>query len=121
MLGENNILIEVKGDDVKYDDCDERRNYRTHTINRDYQDFQQPIPLTRTVSDKTEDSKTWKSCCLIVDKAAIKYFVQVGVLGSLIIFSCSMLIVEPDCNSQRNYAGLLMVCLGCFLPSPKLN
>jgi hypothetical protein len=63
----------------------------------------------------------WKSCCLVVDKNAMKYFVQIGVLCGLITFSATMLVVEKDCNSQRNYASLLMVCLGCFLPSPKMS
>lgn len=68
--------------------------------------------------NKTEE---WRSCCLKVDKNALKYFIQVGILGGLIIFSATMLVIDKDCNSQRNYSGLLMVCLGCFLPSPKLE
>ena len=68
--------------------------------------------------NKTEE---WKSCCLRVDKNMVKYVIQVGILGGLIIFSASMLVVDKDCNSQRNYSSLLMICLGVFLPQPKMN
>ena len=63
----------------------------------------------------------WKSCCLKVDKNMVKYVIQVGILSSLIIFSATMLVVDKDCNSQRNYSSLLMICLGVFLPQPKMN
>ena len=74
------------------------------------------------VNNQEENGNTeWRSCCLKVDKNAIKYFVQVGILGGLIIFSSCMLVVEKGCDSQRAYAGLLMVCLGVFLPQPKIT
>ena len=63
----------------------------------------------------------WKSCCLKADKNMVKYIVQVGILSGLILFSASMLVVDRDCNSQRNYSSLLMICLGVFLPQPKMN
>ena len=68
-----------------------------------------------------ESNEEWKSCCLKMDKNAVKYFIQVGVLISIIVSSASMLVIEPDCNSQRNYAGLLTLSLGIFLPQPKMN
>lgn len=70
---------------------------------------------------KEEQNKTWNSCCLTVDKVALKYIIQVSILSSLILTSLTMLIVDTECNSQRNWSGLLMVCLGVFLPSPKIN
>ena len=66
-------------------------------------------------------SEVWKSCCLTMNPSAVKYFVQVGILSSLIIFSATMLVVDNNCESQRNYGSLLMVCLGTFLPAPKIN
>ena len=56
----------------------------------------------------------WKSCCLKADKNAVKYFIQVGILSGLILFSATMLVVDRDCNSQRNYSSLLMICLLFF-------
>jgi len=71
--------------------------------------------------DLPEDTTTWKSCCLRVDKNAMKYFIQVGILSGLIIFSATMLVIDERCESQRNYSSLLMFCIGAFLPSPKLS
>ena len=73
------------------------------------------------VQEEEKSNGEWKSLCFKLNTNATKYFVQVGVLTGLIIFSSIMLVKEPDCQSQRNYSSLLMVCLGCFLPSPKIT
>jgi hypothetical protein len=75
-------------------------------------------PVNIQDENKVEE---WRSCCLKADKNAVKYFIQVGILSSLIIFSAVMLAVDKDCNSQRNYSSLLMISLGTLIPSPKLN
>ena len=75
----------------------------------------------RDLERQSTMGKTWKSCCITADKQGIKYFVQVGILGTLILTSLTMLIYDKDCNSQRNWAGLLMVAVGVFLPSPRLD
>ena len=69
----------------------------------------------------TQRSTEWISCCFKMNTSAVKYFVQVSILSGLIIYSAVMLVVSPDCNSQRNYGSLLMICLGTFIPSPKIN
>jgi len=73
------------------------------------------------VPDEPKIEKEWISCCIKMDKSAVKYFTQISVLTGLIVFSATMLVYDTDCNSQRNYASLLMVCLGCFLPQPKMT
>ena len=65
--------------------------------------------------------KTWKSCCLTVDKQAIKYFIQVATIGGLFTTSLVMLIVDTGCVSQRNWASLLTLSIGILCPSPKKN
>lgn len=70
---------------------------------------------------QTSLGKTWKSCCITADKGAVKYIIQVIILSSLIASSVIMIIVDKDCNSQRYYAGILMICLGVFLPSPRIQ
>ena len=65
--------------------------------------------------------KTWRSCCLIINPIAAKYFIQVSVLVGLIVISTTMLVYDNSCNSQRWWSGLLMVAVGVFLPSPKLT
>ena len=73
------------------------------------------------INQTEEVNEEWRSCCLKVDKNMVKYISQVCILSGLIIFSAVMLVVEKDCNSQRNYSSLLMICLGCFLPQPKIS
>jgi hypothetical protein len=73
------------------------------------------------INQTEEANEEWRSCCLKVDKNAVKYFVQVGILSGLVIFSAVMLVVEKDCASQRNYSSLLMISLGTLIPSPKMT
>jgi hypothetical protein len=65
--------------------------------------------------------KAWKSCCFSVSPIAVKFFIQVVVLGGLIISSVVMIIVDKECNSQKWYSGLLTLCLGVFLPAPRMQ
>jgi hypothetical protein len=62
-----------------------------------------------------------KSCCFRIDHNAARFFSQIFVLIGLIIYSAVMLVVNQDCNSQRNYSSILTLCLGAFLPSPKIS
>ena len=67
------------------------------------------------------NSKVWKSCCLTTSPQAIKYFVQVSVLISLIAYSMTMIVYDNRCESQRAYGSLLMMSIGVFIPAPKIN
>ena len=78
-----------------------------------------PNNYNRTISD--QKSNQWKSCCFTINTSATKYFVQVSILTSLIVYSAVMLVVIPECNSQRNYSSLLLFCLGILTPSPKMS
>jgi hypothetical protein len=73
------------------------------------------------VSPVNTNREKWSSCCLTVDKNAVKYVVQVSVLAGLIVFSATMLVVNPECESQRHYSSLLLFCLGILTPTPKMN
>ncbi len=77
-------------------------------------------PCVTTPVNRSKQTE-WKSCCFKMNPSATKYFIQVGILSGLIVYSATMLVVNPDCNSQRNYGSLLMICLGTFIPSPKIN
>jgi hypothetical protein len=74
-----------------------------------------------TLSRSNKEKQEWRSCCFSINQSAVKYFVQIGILSGLIIFSATMLVIDNNCESQRNYGSLLMVCLGCFLPTPKMS
>ena len=65
--------------------------------------------------------KTWKSCCVTVDKGMVKYIIQVLTIGGLFTTSLVMLIVDESCVSQRNWASLLTLSIGILCPSPKMN
>ena len=87
----------------------EPNKYETNELNRN---------IIRYNSNST-NTKEWRSCCFSINSSAAKYFVQASVLTSLITYSAVMLVVNEDCNSQRNYSSLLMMCLGILIPSPK--
>lgn len=81
------------------------------------------IEPIKKIEEHTQEilTKPWRSCCFELDKNCLKYFTQVFVLSGLIVLSATQLVINNDCNSQRNWSGLLMICLGTFLPSPKIN
>ena len=81
----------------------------------------EPVCPVISSSPRNSNKIEWRSCCFKMNPNATKYFVQVSILSGLIIYSAVMLVVSPDCNSQRNYGSLLMICLGTFIPSPKIN
>ena len=68
-----------------------------------------------------ENRNELKSCCFKIDHNAARFFSQIFVLIGLIVYSAVMLVVNEDCNSQRNYSSILTLCLGAFLPSPKIS
>ena len=81
----------------------------------------EPIVSIRSETNLPNKKPTqWKSCCFTINTSATKYFVQVSILASLIVYSATMLVIIPECNSQRNYSSLLLFCLGILTPTPKM-
>jgi hypothetical protein len=74
-----------------------------------------------TRESRNEIRNELKSCCFKIDHNAARFFSQIFVLIGLIVYSAVMLVVNEDCNSQRNYSSILTLCLGAFLPSPKIS
>ena len=70
---------------------------------------------------RSDNMNELKSCCFKIDHNAARFFSQIFVLIGLIVYSAVMLVVNEDCNSQRNYSSILTLCLGAFLPSPKIS
>jgi hypothetical protein len=54
------------------------------------------------------------------NRDSIRFFTQVSVLVAAGVFSGVMLIENPECNAQRNYSAILMMCLVFFLPTPTI-
>ena len=71
--------------------------------------------------EQKNKNTVWESCCFSINPVAVKYFIQVGILSSLILTSLTMLIYDKSCDSQRWWSGLLTLCLGVFLPAPKMT
>jgi len=64
---------------------------------------------------------TWKSCCLVLDKRAVQYFTQIGIIGSVMAFSVVQLYTRSDQASQQSYMGLLTMMCGVLIPNPKFR
>ena len=83
-------------------------------------DLEQSQIIEKEVTHR-ESRNELKSCCFMIDHNAARFFSQIFVLIGLIVYSAVMLVVNEDCNSQRNYSSILTLCLGAFLPSPKIS
>ena len=62
------------------------------------------LELQRVNSER----KTWKSCCLTLDREFVQYAVKYLILIGLIIFFSIELHVAEDCNDKQLYNSLLM-------------
>lgn len=106
---------------IYYDEINKHKNNNNNII---YKDIMNSVDLEAgniiTIANNTNNIDEWRSCCFKIQPNALKFFIQSSVLISLIIFSSIMLVVDDKCESQRNYGSLLMFCLGCIMPSPKL-
>ena len=63
----------------------------------------------RSISDKT-----WKSCCLTIDRNAAKYCIQVGILTGLIVASLTMLIYDKNEIVREIGLDYLLYVWECF-------
>ena len=79
------------------------------------------MDLSKDLERQSTMNTTWHSCCLTIDRNAAKHFIQVSILSGLIVVSLTMLMYDKDWNSQKWWSGLLTLCLGVFLPSPRLS
>lgn len=88
------------------------------------------IDITREQSiNRRKDEKIrreWRSCCLIFDKDFCRFFTQLGILCATMTF-CAIQLTKihqgtDECNAKSNtYIGILTMCLGIIIPSPKLK
>jgi hypothetical protein len=89
------------------------------------------LDIEKQIADKTDEIQFrrmtfWKSCCGVVDKRAIQYFVQVFI-GLVVILFCMYQITDAPmrvCDSEDDntvYVALISTVIGWFLPSPKFG
>ena len=68
--------------------------------------------------ENIHQQNTWRSCCYDLDKNAVMYFTQVGIIFFVICFAVFKLITDNSEGSQTIYMSLLTLCLGSVAPAP---
>ena len=68
--------------------------------------------------ENIQQQNTWKSACLVMDKNAVMYFTQVGIIFFVICFAVFKLITDNSEGSQTIYMSLLTLCVGIVSPQP---
>ncbi len=71
--------------------------------------------------ESEQKENTWTSCCIKVDKSAVKFFSQLGIISSVMIFCIYQLINQDSCNSQTTYLSLLTTLIGILITSPRMQ
>ena len=71
--------------------------------------------------ENNEQENTWRSACLIVNKNAVMYFTQVGIIFLVMCFAIYKLSTDENTEAQQIYMGLLTLCIGIVAPSPKFK
>jgi hypothetical protein len=70
------------------------------------------------VEKKPIDTNTMRSCCYDLDKSAVQYFTQVGVIIGIMSFCVYKLSMNETPEQQTIYMSLLSSLVGLVLPSP---
>ena len=68
--------------------------------------------------ENKEQDNTWRSFCLVMNKNAVQYFTQVGIIFFVMCFAIYKLITNETSESQTIYMSLLTLCIGVISPSP---
>ena len=80
------------------------------------------IPFQHKIK-KEDDAfeNTWKSCCLVMDRRAIEFFIQLIITSSIMLFCVVQLMHDDQNTSHRTeHMSLLTFLIGILIPSPKL-
>ena len=71
------------------------------------------------VEDQSDN--IWKSCCLSMDRRAVQYFSQLGVISAAMGLCIFKLGIDPSQETQVSYTALLTLLIGVIVPSPKFK
>ena len=67
------------------------------------------------------DTNSYKSCCLLVDKRALQFFSQLTISLITIGFSISQLDISDSCEKDALYSGMMTLVVGTWLPQPSME
>jgi hypothetical protein len=83
---------------------------------------QQERKMEHTIQmEDNEYNNTWKSFCFVIDKRAIVFFTQIGVISGTMGFCIYKLTTNDSCDIQSPYLALLTTLVGCLLPQPNFG
>lgn len=85
------------------------------------EDKKDDLELQRTETPLDRRVLRWHSCCLTCDKDVVQYLMKYFILISLMVFFSIELHLSDKCESDQLYTGLLSMCIGIAIPSPKLK
>jgi hypothetical protein len=87
---------------------------------------EEEIALKITESPSSQSSKEfrreteWKSCCLTLDRRAVRFFSQLVISLIIIVFCLFQLHTLDKCESSE-YLSLLTMVLGIYIEAPRLH
>ena len=67
-----------------------------------------------------EKNNHWQSCCITMDKGAVRFFTQVAICGGVMIFCGVSLIIGVSQSIVPLYTGLMSFSLGLLFPQPTM-
>lgn len=79
------------------------------------------IYLNTDMNNGEDDIVEWRTCCSTINKAFMKFMVQVHICAIVLILSCYKLInMHPD-EDRSIYISLITLILGIFTPTPAIK
>lgn len=87
---------------------------------------EEEVALKITDSPSSQSSKEfrreteWKSCCLTLDRRAVRFFSQL-VISLIIIIFCLFQLHRLDKCESSEYLSLLTMLIGVFIEAPRLH
>ena len=82
------------------------------------------LSLVKMEHEREQDAgndQGWRSCCLTADRDAVVYFSQLTISLCTMAFAGYQLIALENCEAQSLYSGILTMCIGIYIPSPRLH
>lgn len=71
--------------------------------------------------EEEKETKPWKSCCFLIDKAFFQYITKMFVIIGLMIYAgFNLMRTDIECPEKNYYVGLITLLFGVLVPNPKM-